>query len=322
MSTQVEEMRRPPFIWTPVSAAIEACPYRDRDEWLAIRRTGIGSSDAAAAAGVSEHEDKTDFALYENKVGIAPDIDLSDSEAVYIGTKLEPFVAEMFSDRTGLQLRRSNRVLRRRDLPFMLANLDREIVGAPEILEIKTVGFTSHGFVSPAWGEDGTDQVPIDVRLQVQHQHAVRGSRMCYVAAFIAGVGLHVHPIERDDELIDTLVQLEARFWRRVEEKNPPPPTSFEDVKRRFPRQTMPSKAADEPTAEAALRYAELSGLKSRAEKEIEDLKGQIGAFLGEAEALLVGGKTFVTFKTQTRKAYSVAESTTRVMRVVKENAS
>jgi putative phage-type endonuclease len=310
---------RAAFIWRPVSATIEACGYENREEWLAIRRTGIGSSDASKAAGISEYDDGTPLSLFDNKVGNAPDPDLSDNEAVYIGNKLEPFVAEMYEDRTGRRLRRSNRVLRRREHPFMLANIDRDVVGEKRLVEIKTVGFKSHGFISPQWGEDGSPDVPIDVYCQVQHQMAVTGDEICDVAAFLAGVGLHIHPIPRDEDAIAKLRALEAAFWRRVETNDPPPPITADEVQRLFPQHASLSVEADDEITAVAARYVAWSAQKADLGRDIEAAKDQIAAFLGEADTLLVHGLPVITYRTQSRKAYSVAESTSRVMRAVKE---
>ncbi|WP_410901372.1 lambda-exonuclease family protein, partial [Pseudoalteromonas sp. SIMBA_162] len=70
---------------------------------------------------------------------------------------------------TGNRVRRVNAVLRHPSIPWMLANIDREIVGVPDvqILECKTAG--EHG--SRLW----RDGVPDYVTIQVQHQLAVTG---------------------------------------------------------------------------------------------------------------------------------------------------
>lgn len=99
----------------------------------------------------------------------------------------------------------------------MLANIDREVVGGADVqlLECKTAG----EFGARLW----RDGVPEYVQLQVQHQLAVTGKLAAHVAVLICGQKLDVHRIERDDELIARLVELEARFWHFVETDTPPP---------------------------------------------------------------------------------------------------
>jgi predicted phage-related endonuclease len=99
----------------------------------------------------------------------------------------------------------------------MLANLDREVVGVPEvqILECKTAGVQG----ARLW----KDGVPEYVVLQVQHQLAVTGKRAADVAVLIGGQELQIHRIKRDDLLIERLIQLEEVFWGYVQSDVAPP---------------------------------------------------------------------------------------------------
>ncbi|RQY78563.1 endonuclease [Burkholderia stagnalis] len=189
-----------------------------RDDWLAVRRTGIGGSDAAAAVGLNPYMSALE--LWLDKTGRAdglprPDPDDTTSPT-YWGTLLEPIVAASYTKQTGNRVRRVNAVLRHPTVPFMLANIDREIVGARDvqILECKTAG----EFGARLWREG----VPEYVQIQVQHQLAVTGKTAAHVAVLLCGQALEVHRIERDDALIGRLVELEARFWRFVETDTPP----------------------------------------------------------------------------------------------------
>lgn len=190
-----------------------------RDDWLAVRRTGIGGSDAAAAVGLNPY--MSPLELWLDKTGRADGLPRPDphdtTSPMYWGTLLEPIVAAVYTQQTGNRVRKVNAVLRHPSIPFMLANLDREIVGVPgvQILECKTAG----EFGSRLW----RDGVPEYVQLQVQHQLAVTGKTAADVAVLLCGQALEVHRIERDDSLIGRLVELEARFWWFVESDTPPP---------------------------------------------------------------------------------------------------
>lgn len=190
-----------------------------REDWLSVRRNGIGSSDAAAAVGLSPY--KSQLALWMEKTGrddlFAP-IDVNDeSTPVYWGTLLEPIVAASYVKRTGNRVRKVNAILQHPDHPFLLANLDREIIGVPEvqILECKTAGVQG----ARLW----KDGVPEYVVLQVQHQLAVTGKRAADVAVLIGGQELQIHRIKRDDLLIERLIQLEDVFWGYVQSDIAPP---------------------------------------------------------------------------------------------------
>ena len=190
-----------------------------REEWLKIRQTGIGSSDAAAAVGLNPYQSQ--LFLWMDKTGkgdLLPQIDPDDdTHPVYCGNVLEPIVATHYSKKTGNKVRRVNAVLQHPDYPWMLANIDREIIGNPEvqILECKTAGI----YGQKLW-QNG---VPEYVQLQVMHQLAVTGKQAADVAVLIAGQELRIYRIQRDEVLIEQLIKLEQQFWHWVQNNNPPP---------------------------------------------------------------------------------------------------
>lgn len=178
-----------------------------REQWLSVRRGGIGSSDAAAAIGLSPY--KSSLELWLEKTGRKPADDLSQSEAVFWGTTLEAIIANVYAHRSGNKVRRVNAVLQHPDHPFMLANLDRA-VGADGILEVKTAGGHSAQF----W-EDG---VPEHYQCQVIHQLAVTGKSWADVAVLIGGQDFRIYRIERDESQIADLITRETEFWHMVEQ--------------------------------------------------------------------------------------------------------
>lgn len=193
----------------------------NREDWLAVRKQGIGSSDAAAAIGISPY--KSQLELWLEKTGrdsSMPKTDPNDETSpLYWGILLEAVVAGHYSKRTGNKVRRINAVLRHPDasLSWMLANIDREVIGVEDvqILECKTAGI--HG--AKHW----KDGVPEYVQVQVQHQLAVTGKQAADVAVLIGGQELRVHRIDRDEAQIEALIRLERAFWRHVETDTPPP---------------------------------------------------------------------------------------------------
>ena len=193
--------------------------HLSRDNWLAVRKGGIGSSDAASAVGLNPY--KSQLQLWMEKTGrdgTLPKVDPNDQTSpMYWGALLEPIVAAHYSKRTGHKVRRINAVLQHSQHPWMLANLDREVMGAPDvqILECKTAGING----ARLWKEG----VPEYVQLQVMHQLAVTGKQAADVAILICGQDLQIHRIERDDSMIDKLIALERQFWRYVELDQHPP---------------------------------------------------------------------------------------------------
>jgi putative phage-type endonuclease len=213
----------------------------DRNTWLAVRQTGIGSSDAAAAVGLNPY--KSQLELWMEKTGRLVHAAQSDGQAngdtgessavsdddnspLFWGTVLEPIVAEHYAKRTGFKVRRVNAVLQHPTHAWMLANLDREVVGSDEVqvLECKTAGING----AKLW----KNGVPEYVQLQVMHQLAVTGQQAADVAVLVGGHELRIFRLERDEALIARLIQLEAEFWRHVTEDTPPPADASDSADR------------------------------------------------------------------------------------------
>jgi putative phage-type endonuclease len=191
----------------------------DRDQWLTVRKQGIGSSDAAAAVGLNPYCSKLELWLVKTgRDGNLPKIDpKDDTNPVWWGTLLEGVVASQYTNRTGNRVRRINAVLQHPKEPWMLANIDREVMGAPDVqvLECKTAGINTFR----SW----TEGVPEPIQIQVQHQLAVTSKQAADVAVLICGQDLQIHRIQRDEALIAKLIELERAFWHYVETDTPPP---------------------------------------------------------------------------------------------------
>ncbi|KVE62441.1 endonuclease [Burkholderia vietnamiensis] len=199
-----------------------------REDWLEVRKSGIGGSDAAAAVGLSPYQSQLELWLVKTgRDANLPKPDPDDTtEPVFWGHLLEPIVAAAYTKQTGNRVRRVNAVLQHPTIPFMLANVDREVVGCRDVqlLEAKTAG----EYGSRLW----RDGVPEYVQLQVMHQLMVTGKQAADVAVLLCGQKLDVHRIERDDALIARLVELEAAFWHYVETDTPPPADGSESADR------------------------------------------------------------------------------------------
>ncbi|MCC1497947.1 YqaJ viral recombinase family protein [Alcanivorax sp. 1008] len=192
-----------------------------REDWLEVRKQGVGASDAAAACGISPYQSQLELWLIktgrdEGLTKIDPD---DMTSPIYWGNVLESVVAENYSKLTGNKVRRLNSVLQHpdEDKRWMLANLDYTVVANEEvqILECKTAG---------EWGSKlWRDGVPMYIQCQVAHQLAVTGKQAADVCVLLCGQKLEIHRIERDDDLIDRLIELERRFWHYVETDTPPP---------------------------------------------------------------------------------------------------
>ena len=267
----------------------------DRQQWLSVRQGGIGSSDAAAAVGLCPY--KSQLELWMEKIGRTPAEDAPPGmdDPRYWGTLLEPYVAVAYSQQTGRKVRKVNAVLQHPTFPYMLANIDREVVGCPEvqILECKTAG---------EWGSKlWQGGVPEYIQLQVQHQLAVTNQQAADVAVLLCGQRLEIHRIERDEEVIARLMVLEARFWQYVTTDTEPPADGSASSGHAL-RQLYPGGGNTLDFCEdRALSdtFAELVALKQELElrgKDAERLKQTLQQAMGDAaRAVFATGE--VTYK-------------------------
>jgi len=200
-----------------------------REDWLQVRRQGIGSSDAAASCGI--HPYLSMLELWMIKTGrMSSDIDesIGGYSPLYWGNTLEPMVAKYYQEHTGNKVRRVNAILQHPDPDkhFMLANLDYAITGSDEvqILECKTAG--EHG--AKLWKHG----VPLYVTCQVQHQLAVTGKTAAHICVLLCGHEAKIYKVERDERLIESIMEHERMFWQYVETDTPPTPDHSESAAR------------------------------------------------------------------------------------------
>jgi putative phage-type endonuclease len=268
----------------------------NHQEWLDARRKGIGGSDAGAILGVNKY--KTPLDVYLDKTGQAPDIE--DNDAMYWGRALEDIVAYEYAKRTGKKVRRNNAILVHPEHKFMLANLDREIVGEPGILEIKTAARADD------WGEPGSDEVPESYLAQVMHYMAVTGAQFADIAVLIAGRKFQTYTIQRDDQLIEHMIDVERDFWENnVYRLVPPDAKTMADLNNRW---RVDSGAALVASVELHQKIKFLQALRDK-EKQIQEERKELEFMIKEemaemSEILDDQGNRLVTWKARQSKRF------------------
>ena len=181
-----------------------------REEWLSMRKLGIGGSDVSIIAGCNPY--RSVFELWHEKRGEMSSIDKTSGEAAYWGNVLENVVRKEFTNRTGKAVRRKNAILRNKEHQFMIADLDgvvSEFDGTYSIFEAKT----AIEFKNNDW-KNG--EIPRNYQLQVQHYMAVTGFRKTYIAVLVGGNKFYWYEVYRDEQLIKILISMEAHFWNCV----------------------------------------------------------------------------------------------------------
>ena len=259
-----------------------------REDWLAVRKQGIGSSDAAAACGI--HPYLSMLELWMIKTGrMTSNIDesIEGYSPLYWGNTLEPMVAKYYQEHTGNKVRRVNAVLQHAqpDNHFMLANLDYAVTGSDEvqILECKTAG--EHG--AKLWKHG----VPLYVTCQVQHQLAVTGKQAAHICVLLCGHEAKIYKVERDEQLINSILWHERLFWQYVETDTPPTPDHSESaaraLKKLYPK-PKPSSKVDLREDEGANKlFDKLLGYRSsmaNLEQQHDQVKHQLQTLIKDNE--------------------------------------
>ena len=177
------------------------------------RKGYIGGSDIAAVMGLSPW--KTPLQLYLEKTGTVEPADLSDNEAVELGTELEDFVAKKFERKTGKAVRRAPCYYQDKEHGWMRCQVDRLVTGTDELLEVKTTSL---------WKEKDWDgeEIPSHYILQVQWQLMITGRTLGWIAVLIGGQKFLFKQIKEDKELQRMMRERAIIFWGMVEALTPP----------------------------------------------------------------------------------------------------
>jgi putative phage-type endonuclease len=175
----------------------------DRQAWLEERKKGIGASEAAAALGLSPFESPRE--LYLRKLGLLPEIE--ETEAMRLGTLMEPVIAEEYTRRTGNALAERQLFMTSETTP-LLATLDAITAdGMP--VEFKSVGNWSARHL----GGEGTDELPEHWLIQAHQQMFLANVGRMDFAVLVAGQRLRIFSVERDESLVGALIDNLVAFW-------------------------------------------------------------------------------------------------------------
>lgn len=249
----------------------------DTESWLRYRKNGIGGSDAGAVCGLNPY--RTAIEVYYDKT--SEEIEEIDNEAMRQGRELEEYVARRFCEASGKKVRRANAMFYDEKNPFMLADVDRMIVGENAGLECKTAS----PYMAEQW-KDGS--IPISYQIQCYHYMAVCRADAWYIAVLIYGREFKYYRIERDDEVIENLIWIEKEFWNgNVIPRVMPDPdgskTADLAIAERF-KDAQSNTILLSGFDERLRRRQELLTVMEHMEKEKRQIDQELKLYLGDAE--------------------------------------
>lgn len=259
----------------------------DRLAWLKARQAGIGGSDVSAIMGLNKWKSPID--VWVDKTTSVKDEE--PSEAAYWGIVLEDVVAGEFVQRTGLRVRRCNQLLQHSEYPYMIANIDREIVGRPNGQRVGLECKTASEYRKDEWSDD---EIPAEYILQCQHYMAVTGYEAWWIVVLIGGNKFVYKRIERDEEIIQMLIEQEGIFWHQyVESKVMPPADGSEAcakaLAKMYPHSNGAEIVLDAESRELLERRAKLEERSELLKRQLNEIDSTIKAKLGNAEIGEVG---------------------------------
>ena len=165
--------------------------------------------------------------------------------------------------------------------PFMLADVDRMVVGENAGLECKTAS----PYMADKW-KDG--RIPLSYQIQCFHYMSVCNTKAWYIAVLIYGRDFKFYRLERDEKMLADLVKIEKDFWENHVLKRvlPSPDGSkladsvIAEYFKRSIDKTIPLNGFNEKLE----RRQELAEIMAEMETEKKRIEQELKLYLGEAE--------------------------------------
>jgi putative phage-type endonuclease len=288
-----------------------------RAAWLKERRQLITASDVPAILDLDPYRGPVQ--VWASKVhGLEP----QENAPMRRGRRLEPVIAEEYSEETGRPLTRHDQhtLIRHPEIPWLACTPDyfqrasaehpapAEQAGSHVPLQLKAVG----AFKAAEWQADP----PQEYQVQVQIEMACTRSSWATLAALIGGMAIAWKDLISDDGFLEAAMpHLEEFRWRvlhKVAPQGDAKPGSLAAIKRLWSKsngQTIPLDHADLELVEAWERASDDAGRK---EVEAETLEARLKVRMADATfgalpdgSFLVLPTTDVRAHTQVHEAYS-----------------
>jgi putative phage-type endonuclease len=282
------------------------------DARQATRRKGIGGSDVPKILGLSNFGTALD--VWAQKLNLVPAT--FETQRMRWGKALEPEIAQAYMERTGKRIVRPSMITRSAKRPWMLASIDRLVVGEKRLVELKCSGW------SRGWGEEGTEAVPDEYYCQVQWYLAVKEYEVADCAVLIGGNDFRLYTIERAQDFIEKdLIPAMQEFWEKHVLAGLQPKVDGSEACKRY----IAARYRDVVEGSSMIATAELSRLARELKEARESsamteaartlIENEIKVLMGEVEK--VAGDGFqITWKMRAGRRSVDYESVARALAV------
>ena len=267
------------------------------DAWLALREKSLGGSEIGSILGMNQYS--SPLQVYCIKKGLVKPKETT--EAMRLGTDLEGYVAQRYTELTGKKVRNDNWMYQDDEFDFMTANIDRRILGENAGLECKVMGFSASGF------NFDIGEVPPQYYAQCQWYQMIMGFDRMDLAVLILQQGIKVVEIRRDDDFIKQMREAAVDFWNTyiIPGQMPVPDgeADLDTLKELYPEAEADTEIEIFNLDQMIEDYT-AAGEMAKHYKDIQDgVKGQICAKLGDYETGI--GDTYgCTWKNQSKESF------------------
>jgi hypothetical protein len=295
------------------------CSESNTPEWLTLRKTGIGASEAAVVLGVSKWATRHEL-WRDKRSDTVVDIGNDRMEFGHLAEDVIVRFIQNHPERFAFigTVHPAEGLLQSVQWPWLLGTLDRRVLTPDGIyvpLELKSV----NDHVAREWlvmddvdeadpfgtgpGRGARLVVPDKYQVQVQQQMAVTGAPYAFVCVWLGKERIDLIRVDRDDEFIrDKLVGEVGRFWRdHVQTGIAPAPNARDDLWAIWPGNRGEVVTADDDVLETAWMFRKASVDARDTKASLEEYKTTLALFMGDATELLhpVTGNVIHTLRGQ-----------------------
>jgi len=271
-------------------------PYNTRAEWLAMRRKGIGSTDASVITGHNTH--KTPYQLWLEKT---QGVETPDNEIMRLGREFEDVVAKMYAEDNRVTVDGVNLFFRHPAHEYVVGSIDRIVHGDARgdgLLECKTTVSQVHR----TW----VDKLPIVYFIQAQYQMMVTGFEWCDVAVLVLDTRkTYTYNVSADPVVQAHILGKVTAWWtRHIVDGHEPMPTVEDVAKMPTSEETA---TADETTQAAISAYIDARAKENEWKERKEEAGMVIKERLGRASVLMNGEDVVATWRAQNKRGTDYA---------------
>jgi putative phage-type endonuclease len=296
MSTITRKAETGPFEGRPdaPTARLILPSAASHEEWLTVRRCGIGGSDVAAILGLDDY--RGPLRVWEEKAGYQE----PENERMKWGKRLEGVIAEAFEEETGLVTAIPAGTFAHLDHPWALANIDRHVLEDGRVVAPMESKNKSE-YVAKKW--EGNEEAPDSPAIQAHWYTAVGGYSHSYVAALLGGNRLTIFRQERNEELIAELFRICGEWYQRHIVEGVRPPADGNKGTKDFLAalyDVKPEAVTEIPLSEAKALRARRASLKDQAkalEEQLAEVENQMRDRAGEHAVVKAGKGVAWTWK-------------------------